>query len=646
MRFHFLMLLFVGVVAPMVLSGQITFADCTDKQLCFQNDCATLTTTLSTSATTNCGPGGLSFTYRLDIGNNGSNDLQGSGNSVTPGLPAGVSKITWRATDLCGNIATCTQLITVQDCTAPTMLCSSGINQSLGNSCVIQVTPQQFVVQITDNCTPPSQMQYRIRRVGQGTGFPDSTFLTFSSCDAGTNLIEVWARDANGLTTSCNNYVLVQNNTNTCDCIDESRISVQGCARSSGNLRLNSYRIQTIIENIPGTPTAPTVTIRSRTTNYLDSCYNMLIEDLPIDTNVRVRVRARRFDFATTGFTTYDLVLISRHILGLEPFTSFYQMMSADMNNSQTVTSFDIIEGRKVLLGIYDTFPAVPSWRFIKPMANTSNLVAWADVEDTYQFNFVGLYGDSTRTGVNFIGVKTGDLNRNAQLTGEPDEREAPILRWAVDDALLAVGKTVEVAIRAQSAEDLAAWQMALHLDPALVRLESIEGLPDDAWYLHPDGTLRVAWLDQSSALSRPVAPDEVVFVLKINALQNTTLSQALRLVTETLPAEATLASTQRRRIELDWRGQSAVAPSIRLRAPQPNPFAEQTTFGLWLPESTTATLEIFDVTGRRVYHLTRPLEAGAQVIEVPAAHLPATGVLLYRLRAADAMLSGRVVRF
>jgi hypothetical protein len=47
------------------------------------------------------------------------------------------------------------------------------------------------------------------------------------------------------------------------------------------------------------------------------------------------------------------LVLINKHILGLEPLSSPYKMIAADANNSRSITTFDIVEMRKLILGIY-----------------------------------------------------------------------------------------------------------------------------------------------------------------------------------------------------------------------------------------------------------------------------------------------------
>ena len=47
------------------------------------------------------------------------------------------------------------------------------------------------------------------------------------------------------------------------------------------------------------------------------------------------------------GVTTYDLVLISKHILGIEALPSPYKMIAADINNSGSISTIDMVELRK-----------------------------------------------------------------------------------------------------------------------------------------------------------------------------------------------------------------------------------------------------------------------------------------------------------
>lgn len=69
--------------------------------------------------------------------------------------------------------------------------------------------------------------------------------------------------------------------------------------------------------------------------------------------------------FPAQNVSTHDMVLISRHILGVEPLGSPYKLIAADVNNSRQVTTLDLITLRRLLLGIDADLLNNSSWRFV-----------------------------------------------------------------------------------------------------------------------------------------------------------------------------------------------------------------------------------------------------------------------------------------
>ncbi len=65
------------------------------------------------------------------------------------------------------------------------------------------------------------------------------------------------------------------------------------------------------------------------------------------------------------GLTTFDLVLISRHILNIQPLGSPYKLIAADVNRSSTIATLDLIQLRKLILNIDTDFVNNTSWLFI-----------------------------------------------------------------------------------------------------------------------------------------------------------------------------------------------------------------------------------------------------------------------------------------
>jgi hypothetical protein len=118
-------------------------------------------------------------------------------------------------------------------------------------------------------------------------------------------------------------------------------------------------------------------------------------------------------DDVANGVSTFDLLQIQRHILGKQVFTTPYQFIAADINQSGNISTLDIIQLRKVILNIETKFPNNTSWRFIDAAH------VFKEPEEAiskYWPNRVLIKIPSTSRRIDFIGVKIGDLNNSATL--------------------------------------------------------------------------------------------------------------------------------------------------------------------------------------------------------------------------------------
>jgi lysyl endopeptidase len=113
------------------------------------------------------------------------------------------------------------------------------------------------------------------------------------------------------------------------------------------------------------------------------------------------------------GVSAYDLVLISKHILSLEAFNSPWKIIAADANASQTVTAADVVELRKLILGIYAQLPKSPAWRFFPAntaFADPANPFGAGPLPESITIN--NLQTDATTA--SFTAVKVGDTDNTA----------------------------------------------------------------------------------------------------------------------------------------------------------------------------------------------------------------------------------------
>ena len=78
--------------------------------------------------------------------------------------------------------------------------------------------------------------------------------------------------------------------------------------------------------------------------------------EFDVNVNNNYTVAPSRNDDPLNGISTMDLILISQHILGINLLSSPYKMIAADVNKSGTITAFDLVELRKLILFINDEF--------------------------------------------------------------------------------------------------------------------------------------------------------------------------------------------------------------------------------------------------------------------------------------------------
>ncbi|MEO6133309.1 MAG: dockerin type I domain-containing protein [Saprospiraceae bacterium] len=130
-----------------------------------------------------------------------------------------------------------------------------------------------------------------------------------------------------------------------------------------------------------------------------DGKYSFSIECSDLSATIRLS----RNDFYKNGVSTLDLLRMQKHLLGIDLFNSPFKLVAADANNSQNVSALDMVELRKLILGIYTELPSNKSWRFVSKDPGSFN------GESTFYIL------NTSHSNVDFIGVKIGDVNNTAK---------------------------------------------------------------------------------------------------------------------------------------------------------------------------------------------------------------------------------------
>lgn len=155
-----------------------------------------------------------------------------------------------------------------------------------------------------------------------------------------------------------------------------------------------------------------TITGGASATVYTDAQGNYHFDNISQGGNYTIVASRDSNDLG--GVSTFDLVLISKHILGLEILDSPWKIIAADANKSNSVTTFDIVEIRKLILGIYPAFPNNTSWRFFPANASFSNpTMPFSSNLPPEVISIQNLQADYN--GANFKGLKVGDVNNTGE---------------------------------------------------------------------------------------------------------------------------------------------------------------------------------------------------------------------------------------
>ncbi len=337
------------------------------------------------------------------------NTQQSPNTYIVPELPYGTHKIKWIVDDGCGNEETCEYTFVVKDCKAATVVCINGLSVNIMPTAMIVLWDSDFLQYTEDNCTPTDKLVTAIRRSGTGTGFPTNPdgspqkSVSFTCDDLGTQLVELWSKDLAGNADYCETYVIIQDNIGVCGPAG-STATVAGVLATEDNDGLADAEV-----TLQGTPPngLPAVSMFDMSDNAGIYAFSGA---LPLSSSYTL-TPTKDID-PVNGVSTFDLVLINKHILGLEPLNSPYKMIAADANNSRSITTFDIVEFRKLILGINNELPGNTSWRFVDKdyvFPNPNNPFQEVFPETKSVANIL-----NNHFADDFVAVKVGDVNGNA----------------------------------------------------------------------------------------------------------------------------------------------------------------------------------------------------------------------------------------
>ncbi|WP_353482190.1 GEVED domain-containing protein [Haliscomenobacter sp.] len=548
-------------------------------------------------------------------------------------LPQGKHDLIVVVRDECGNLSEPTRIpFTVEDCKGPAPICINGLSTSLmpdGNGGgMITVWATDFVASKVFDCNgqgPETSgngklvTKYSINRVGSPAS-ENQTSMVFNCKEAGKIvLVELHAWDNAGNHDFCVSFVEVQDNRKVCETGNANLGSIIGVVTTDQFVPLVGVAI-----DMNGAST-----LKQTTANSGVFAFNGLSKGADFS------LSAQLDKDHINGVSTFDLVVIQKHILGVKLIDNPYRQIAADVNNSKSITTLDMIQIRKLILQVDDKFKSVPSWKFVDAAYRFPNASNPFGAEYPEVINVNNLNGNVK---ADFVAIKMGDVNGNASTVNgiaAAEIRSNRHLLLTAEEQAMKVDGSYEVTIRAKDLPNIQGYQFTLTYAQNLVELEGIEygvAKADNFGIFKDKGAITTSW-NLNSGVS--AAGNEVLFTLKLKAKANTKLSEVLNISSRLTPAEAYDKENESIGVKLSF-GAITSQDFAVLRQNKPNPFSEETSIGFYLPKATKGILSIRDSKGSLIYRVDGTYSKGENKIVLKQAELRASGVLYYTLETAD----------
>jgi hypothetical protein len=549
-------------------------------------------------------------------------------------LPIGIHKVHIVASDGCGNTSRETIQIEVRDAKGPAPICINGLVVELMPLPVPEdidgdgdldpgaavVWAKDFVASKVEDCS--GIVGYSIHRAdeiesGREKPDPNHTSVVLTCDDQPSILVYVYAWDTRGNYGYCETYVLVQDNRGLCSTVGKASIS--GTIKTFTNNPIKNVNVR--LSGVQNEATS--------SSTKGEYGFQRLKENK--DYTISPELNTNHLE----GVSTYDIVLITRHILGTMPFDNPYKFIAADVDVSGYVSTLDIIQIRKVVLRLDLEFKKCPSWRFIDASFRFKDnqnplLEVFPELRSYNNLN-------SEMLGADFVGIKMGDVSGNAvqeNLSAAPELRnqaERPLQIGALPSEIK-VGEVYPIALNLPHASDLVGAQFSLQFDPEVLAFNQIEyqdaGMESFGLSDLERGLVRVSWINTGKKAGQ-------LATLQFKAKKSVASGALFKLAERDLSPEGYTLRESIEKIVLEHSVNAEnTPPQSQLYPNSPNPFSQSTTIEFDLSEAGPAALQISDLSGRILKSFTQTYPAGHHQIVLDKADLNQSGVLLYTLQA------------
>ncbi len=543
---------------------------------------------------------------------------------ITGVYPLGVTLVTFIYEDNCCNVDTTVIEVRIIDTIPPTISCSPAM-RDLGNTenqdHSIEICPSAFGVTVADNCAEDTTLIITLNKDN-----PADSCRTYN-CDSLMGMpsksftIIIYVIDpSNNTYDSCSTTLTITDAMNVCGRTSPSPVS--GAVTTMNQSGMKGVEI-----SLKDEPSPPVLSDE-------EGLYEMVNIPRPGSYNLVARYPAIT---PLRGVNTRDLLLIQRYLLGIEDFAHAEQYIAADVNHSNSVSTADILQLRKIILDKVHPFDEQSQWTIVSDQ--------WKDEWDPWDARDirVDLPEETSVAVINLRAILLGDVDFSAkgglQETGKTRAQETVQMRMKplFDPESQGFELTIEHFDQVEGLQ----FQMSFDLDSWVYTglIPSGENLlcEDNISYFEEEGKgyLRVSWS----------APEHDYNIARIMIGMKALAEEAY------LPDLSVFGNYES---EIYLKDQSVRSLSLHKTSKYtaffvgqnvPNPFDASTEIEIYLPKEGDVQLIVRDMTGRVVWEQSQRFEGGAHTLKVYRKDLPEqSAVFIYSVKTKWGVQSKKMV--
>ncbi|HAD11145.1 MAG TPA: hypothetical protein DCF33_01780, partial [Saprospirales bacterium] len=373
-----------------------------------------------------------------------------------------------------------------------------------------------------------------------------------------------------------------------------------------------------------------------------------------------------------TGVTTYDIVLIQKHLKSSPQFPTVYERFAADATLDNILGTADINAFRNLILGVWDPtdndpnndgpFGTTPNWRYFN---ENINIPIPQPINDPIALRTVPILTGLTDTSHvpitgngnygNFYAVKLGDINRNCNCDGfrPTSQREEGSAQFTLGkEEVRQKGKLIRIPVYWESSFKPIALQGGFRFDPSVLAFKSIETNPEIpvySWHFGAtktdEGILKFAWDNDQDLQLLPAKM--YLFTVEFEVQEGQELPEGALFWSSDQVLHCLAYSENGEEFRVGQVRQEQISsryPAMALTV-SPNPATDQATAYIYSEKASEATLILTD--GRNKIHTrqTISLQAGDNTLSVqfPASVQP--GVFYLMLESGNTRLQKKLVK-